>query len=139
MRPPLCDYGEVGEWLYSKCACRQQGVSAVWVALGGRCLAWTGALLSDARLEALGGGVVGGSPAPLRLLAQHSAHQRELRLAAAAPLHQVFYQAKGTDVLTVHQLFVLSETIKMDLVKVFGHKSNVPNPIFCLQNRKIII
>ncbi|XP_028033464.1 protein purity of essence isoform X1 [Bombyx mandarina] len=67
----------------------QQGVSAVWVALGGRCLAWTGALLSDARLEALGGGVVGGSPAPLRLLAQHSAHQRELRLAAAAPLHQL--------------------------------------------------
>lgn len=62
----------------------------VWVALGGRCLAWVGALLADARLETLScGEVTDVSPAPLHILAQHTAHQRELRLASAAPLHQV--------------------------------------------------
>ncbi|KAF9412274.1 hypothetical protein HW555_009165 [Spodoptera exigua] len=69
----------------------QQGLGVVWVALGGRCLAWVGALLSDARLEALscGEAVAASSPAPLHILAQHTAHQRELRLASAAPLHQL--------------------------------------------------
>lgn len=62
----------------------------MWVALGGRCLAWAGALLCDARLEALGGAEGGAaSPAPLHVLEHHSAHERELRLANAAPLHQV--------------------------------------------------
>lgn len=69
---------------------RQQGLGVVWVALGGRCLAWVGALLADARLEALSCGTsVGGLPAPLKILEQHTAHQRALRLSAAAPLHQV--------------------------------------------------
>nr|XP_049698343.1 protein purity of essence isoform X3 [Helicoverpa armigera] len=68
----------------------QQGLGVVWVALGGRCLAWVGALLSDARLEALScGEAVVTTPAPLHILAQHTAHQRELRLASAAPLHQL--------------------------------------------------
>ncbi|CAG9783229.1 unnamed protein product [Diatraea saccharalis] len=68
----------------------QQGLGVVWVALGGRCLAWVGALLADARLEALScGDTMPASPAPLHILAQHTAHQRELRLAAAAPLHQL--------------------------------------------------
>ncbi|XP_072935202.1 E3 ubiquitin-protein ligase UBR4 isoform X5 [Epargyreus clarus] len=76
----------------------QQGLGVVWVALGGRCLAWTGALLGDARLEALGAApssvsaqlaAAAASPAPLVVLAHHTAHQRELRLAAAAPLHQL--------------------------------------------------
>ncbi|CAH2989845.1 unnamed protein product [Chilo suppressalis] len=69
----------------------QQGLGVVWVALGGRCLAWVGALLADARLEALScGDTTPSSAAPLHILAQHTAHQRELRLAAAAPLHQLF-------------------------------------------------
>lgn len=69
---------------------RQQGLGVVWVALGGRCLAWVGALLADARLEALSCGDANTqSAAPLHILAQHTAHQRELRLAQAAPLHQV--------------------------------------------------
>ncbi|XP_013166692.1 PREDICTED: E3 ubiquitin-protein ligase UBR4 isoform X4 [Papilio xuthus] len=69
----------------------QQGLGVVWVALGGRCLAWTGALLCDARLEALGGPEGGtAGPAPLHILDHHSAHERELRLAHAAPLHQLF-------------------------------------------------
>ncbi|XP_026324095.1 E3 ubiquitin-protein ligase UBR4 isoform X3 [Hyposmocoma kahamanoa] len=68
----------------------QQGLGVVWVALGGRCLAWVGALLADARLEALScGDVTSQSAAPLHILAQHTAHQRELRLAQAAPLHQL--------------------------------------------------
>ncbi|XP_060810461.1 E3 ubiquitin-protein ligase UBR4 isoform X2 [Amyelois transitella] len=69
----------------------QQGLGVVWVALGGRCLAWVGALLADARLEALsvGRSVSSAPSAPLHVLAQHTAHQRELRLAAAAPLHQL--------------------------------------------------
>ncbi|XP_039765320.1 protein purity of essence isoform X3 [Pararge aegeria] len=71
----------------------QQGLSVVWVALGGRCLAWTGVLLSDARLEALSTSNINTStsaiPAPLQILAHHTAHQRELRLASAAPLHQL--------------------------------------------------
>ncbi|XP_061716898.1 protein purity of essence isoform X2 [Cydia pomonella] len=68
----------------------QQGLGAVWVALGGRCLAWLGALLSDARLEALSGGTTGTSaPAPLAILGQHTAHERELRLTSAAPVHQL--------------------------------------------------
>ncbi|KAG6463214.1 hypothetical protein O3G_MSEX013738 [Manduca sexta] len=74
----------------------QQGLGVVWVALGGRCLAWTSALLADARLEALScgagasaSGAAASTPAPLRVLPQHAAHQRELRLAAAAPLHQL--------------------------------------------------
>ncbi|CAB3259165.1 unnamed protein product [Arctia plantaginis] len=68
----------------------QQGLGVVWVALGGRCLAWLSALLSDARLEALScGEAVPAAPAPLHILAQHTAHQRELRLASAAPLHQL--------------------------------------------------
>ncbi|XP_061383112.1 E3 ubiquitin-protein ligase UBR4 isoform X4 [Danaus plexippus] len=69
----------------------QQGLSVVWVALGGRCLSWMGALLSDARLEAMSVTTTAGtsSPAPLQILAHHTAHQRELRLATAAPLHQL--------------------------------------------------
>ncbi|CAH0600763.1 unnamed protein product [Chrysodeixis includens] len=68
----------------------QQGLGVVWVALGGRCLAWVGALLSDARLETMScGDAVVTTPAPLHILAQHTAHQRELRLASAAPLHQL--------------------------------------------------
>ncbi|CAH0722275.1 unnamed protein product, partial [Brenthis ino] len=70
----------------------QQGLSVVWVALGGRCLAWTGALLSDARLEALSvtsPSTTSETPAPLQILAHHTAHQRELRLISAAPLHQL--------------------------------------------------
>ncbi|KAL0896018.1 hypothetical protein ABMA27_012006 [Loxostege sticticalis] len=68
----------------------QQGLGVVWVALGGKCLSWIGALLSDARLEALScGDVSQATPAPLHILAQHTAHQRELRLASAAPLHQL--------------------------------------------------
>ncbi|XP_068628453.1 E3 ubiquitin-protein ligase UBR4 isoform X2 [Battus philenor] len=68
----------------------QQGLGVVWVALGGRCLAWSGALLCDARLEALGcPGGDNASPAPLHVLDHHSAHERELRLAHAAPLHQL--------------------------------------------------
>lgn len=70
---------------------RQQGLGVVWVALGGRCLAWVGALLGDGRLEALscGGEVDEATPAPLAIRQQHSAHQRELRLVSAAPLHQL--------------------------------------------------
>ncbi|XP_069365949.1 E3 ubiquitin-protein ligase UBR4 isoform X13 [Maniola hyperantus] len=71
----------------------QQGLSVVWVALGGRCLAWTGALLSDARMEAMSTSNIttpsSAIPAPLQILAHHTAHQRELRLASAAPLHQL--------------------------------------------------
>ncbi|KAJ0180973.1 hypothetical protein K1T71_003058 [Dendrolimus kikuchii] len=68
----------------------QQGLGVVWVALGGRCLAWMSALLADARLEALScGDAVAANAAPLQILAQHTAHQRELRLASAAPLHQL--------------------------------------------------
>ncbi|XP_063828894.1 E3 ubiquitin-protein ligase UBR4 [Ostrinia nubilalis] len=68
----------------------QQGLGVVWVALGGKCLSWVGALLSDARLEALSSGDGSqATPAPLHILAQHTAHQRELRLASAAPLHQL--------------------------------------------------
>ncbi|XP_047533883.1 protein purity of essence isoform X2 [Vanessa atalanta] len=69
----------------------QQSLSVVWVALGDRCLAWTGALLSDARLEALSAASApaADTPAPLQILAHHTAHQRELRLASAAPLHQL--------------------------------------------------
>lgn len=75
---------------------RQQSLGVVWVALGGRWLAWTRALLEDARLEALSygppaapGAAPATTPAPLLILAQHSAHQRVMRLTAAAPLHQV--------------------------------------------------
>ncbi|CAG5041717.1 unnamed protein product [Parnassius apollo] len=68
----------------------QQGLSVVWVALGGRWLAWSGALLGDARLEALGcEPATADEPAPLHVLDHHSAHERELRLAHAAPLHQL--------------------------------------------------
>lgn len=75
---------------------RQAGLGVVWVALGGRCLAWLDALLSDGRLETLNAPeATEQQAAPLHILAQHSAHQRELRLAAPAPLHQV------TSVVTV--------------------------------------
>ncbi|KAJ2946624.1 hypothetical protein O0L34_g12681 [Tuta absoluta] len=68
----------------------QQGLGVVWVALGGRCLAWASTLLADARLEALSCGFSPQeTPAPLHIHAQLTAHQRELRLAAAAPLHQL--------------------------------------------------
>ncbi|XP_047525824.1 E3 ubiquitin-protein ligase UBR4 [Pieris napi] len=69
----------------------QQSLGVVWVALGGRCLSWLGALLADARLEALSSGSDGAAntPASLHISTHHSAHQRELRLALAAPLHQL--------------------------------------------------
>ncbi|XP_041973883.1 protein purity of essence isoform X2 [Aricia agestis] len=79
----------------------QQGLGAVWVALGGRCLAWTSTLLADGRLDALGAGQTASeagqtasgagqtAPAPLDVVAHHAALERELRLATAAPLHQL--------------------------------------------------
>ncbi|XP_045509182.1 E3 ubiquitin-protein ligase UBR4 isoform X10 [Colias croceus] len=68
----------------------QQGLGVVWVALGGRCLAWAGALLADARLEALSAPSDSApAPAPLDILSHHTAHHRELRIASAAPLHQL--------------------------------------------------
>ncbi|XP_038209068.1 E3 ubiquitin-protein ligase UBR4 isoform X2 [Zerene cesonia] len=68
----------------------QQGLGVVWVALGGRCLAWAGALLADARLEALSAPSDSApSRAPLDILSHHTAHHRELRIASAAPLHQL--------------------------------------------------